>query len=124
MKVRAPYSDNFEKIQAQTLFRNLDRREQEVVRTIAFDNRFALRELASFVESSIDLNMWNEKSRFKRWMQWRQESDLHGREFKKWAFARQQKLLKNLVQEETRYGTEESFRNSCNIVRIHTIITV
>lgn len=107
MKVRAPYSDKFEKIQAQTLFRNLDRREQEVVRTIAFDNRFTLRELASFVESSIDLNMWNEKSLFERWMQWRQESDLHGREFKKWAFARQKKLVKKLVEEETRYGAEE-----------------
>jgi hypothetical protein len=73
MKVRGPYREKFERIQAQTLFQNLDRREQEIVRTIAFDNCFTLRELAIFVESSIDLNMWNEKSLSSSWVQWRQE---------------------------------------------------
>jgi spore photoproduct lyase len=106
MKVRPPYSDKFEKIETQTLFNNLDGCEREAVRAIAFENRFTLGELASFVESSIDLGTWNEKSLCKRWMQWRQESNLRGREFKKWAFARRDELLKKLAEEETRYGTE------------------
>ncbi len=108
MKAREPYREKFKKIQAQTLFQNLDGREQKVVRTIAFDNCFTLRELASFVESSIDLTMWNEKSLSSSWVQWRKESDLCGREFKKWAFDRQEKLLKKLVEEETNYGTKEN----------------
>jgi spore photoproduct lyase len=106
--VREPYPDKFEKIQAQTLFQNLGRREREVIRTIAFDNCFTLRELASFVESSIDLNLWNEKSLSARWMRWRKESNLCGREFKKWAFDRQEKLLKKLAEEETKYGAGDN----------------
>jgi len=106
--VREPYPDKFEKIQAQTLFQNLGGREREIVRTIAFDNRFTLRELANFVESSIDLNMWDEKSLSASWIQWRKESNLRGREFKKWAFDRQEKLLKILVEAKTKYGTGDN----------------
>ena len=108
MKAREAYPEKFKKIQTQTLFQNLDRREREVVRTIAFDNRFTQRELASFVESSIDLNMWGEKSLSASWIQWRKESDLRGREFKKWAFDKQEQLLKKLMEEETKYDKKEN----------------
>ncbi len=122
MKVREPYTEKFEKIQAQTLFQNLDRSEQDIVRTIAYDNRFTLRELAGFVESSIDLNLWNEKSLCANWIQWRKESGLRGREFKKWAFDRQQKLLKKLAEEETRYDPGENTGppQRAKIAKIHT----
>ena len=122
MKVRVPYSDKFEKIQAQTLFQNLDRSEQGCVRTIAFDNRFTLRELAGFVESSIDLNLWNEKSLCASWIQWRKESSLRGREFKKWAFDRQEMLLKRLAEKDTRYGPGENTGPQYRVknAKIHT----
>ena len=120
--MREPYSEKFENIQAQTLFKTLDRGEQECVRTIAFDNRFTLRELAGFVESSIDLDLWNEQSLCARWIQWRKESSLQGREFKKWAFGRQDKLLKKLAEEETRYGPRDDTRAPQRLknVKIHT----
>lgn len=124
MKARQSYTDKFEKIQPRTLFQNLDNREQEAVRGIAFDNRFTLSELAGFVESSIDLKMWNEKSLYKHWLQWRQESDLRGREFKKWAFSRQDELIKKLVEAETRYGTDEDngppYRTTSTKIRTDT----
>ena len=83
-------------------------REQEIVRKLAFDHCFTLRELASFVESSIDLGMWEKKSLAANWTRWRNKSNLRGREFKKWAFARQEELLKNLVEQEPRYGAKEN----------------
>ena len=109
MKDRVPYPQKFEKIQGQTLFQNLGRSEQECVRTIAFDNRFTLRELAGFVESSIDLNLWNEKSLCARWMQWRKESEFTAAgSSRNGLLAGRTTLLKKLAEEETRYDAGEN----------------
>jgi spore photoproduct lyase len=103
------YLLKFEKIKAQTLFESLDDDERKALREIAIDNRFTLQELKKFVESAIDLTMWNEKSLTSRWAQWHEMSELGGREFKKWAFNKITEFQREITEKEIEYTRNEDY---------------
>ncbi|MCK5433129.1 MAG: hypothetical protein KAJ03_10310, partial [Gammaproteobacteria bacterium] len=56
------YWDKFDNILELTLFDKLDKANQIATRNIAIENRFTVQELKIFIESAIDLNIWNEES--------------------------------------------------------------
>lgn len=109
------YLDKFDKILQHTLFDKLDKANQIATRNIAVENRFTVQELRIFIESVIDLCTWNEGSLISHWLQWRLSSDLTGREFKKWAFSKLEKLLLELREKENDYSDgltkNPSYRN-------------
>ncbi|MBL1140865.1 MAG: hypothetical protein HND53_02435 [Proteobacteria bacterium] len=91
----------------RTLFDKLEDDQQHALREIAKVNYFTFQELRILVESAIDLSIWNEKSLVSYWQQWRQSTDLEGREFKKWAFKKLDDLLQELRQKENDYSNME-----------------
>ncbi len=119
--MKQAYSDKFKKIQQQTLFQTLATPEREDVLAIALENRFTLQELGNFIDCCIDLKLWDEKPLGSRWKQWRKESGLVGREFKKWAFAKQDVLLKDLRSRQPEYkedpGIERRYRSKKSKIR-------
>jgi DNA repair photolyase len=99
----------------KTLFDKLEDDQQLAIREIAEINRFTLQELRILIESAIDLTIWNEKSLVSYWQQWRQSTNLKGREFKKWAFRKLEELLVELREKENDYSggiaKNPSYRN-------------
>ncbi len=87
------YLVRLDKSLEKTLFDKLDKDNQLATRNIAVENRFTLQELRIFIESAIDLRIWNEESLISHWHHWRLSSDLTGREFKKWVFSKLEELL-------------------------------
>ena len=100
----ADYLEKFDKFIEQTLFDKLERDNQIAIRDIAALNHFTFQELRIFIESAIDLSVWNERSLVSYWQQWRLSSDLKGREFKKWAFNKLDELLTELRETENDYS--------------------
>jgi spore photoproduct lyase len=98
------YLNKFETIKEQTLFDRLSLDEQKAVREIAIGNHFTQQELRKFIESNIDLIIWNENNLITLWKQWQLKCDLSGREFKKWAFNKLENLLKELREKENEYN--------------------
>ena len=109
------YVDKFDNVLELTLFDKLDKENQIATRNIAIENRFTLQELRIFIESAIDLNIWNEESLISHWITWRLSTDLKGREFKKWVFNKLEELLAELREKENDYSVElvanPSYRN-------------
>jgi spore photoproduct lyase len=101
--VNAAYALKFEQIKEHTLFDALDIDQRSAVRKIAADNCFTLQELKRFIESQIDLSMWNGTSMTADWHRWRSESGLNGRAFKKWAFNRLEQTRRELSETEVEY---------------------
>jgi len=116
------YLDKFDNKLEHTLFNKLDKVNQITTRNIAVENRFTLQELRIFIESTIDLNIWNEESLISHWHHWRQSTDLEGREFKKWAFGKLEELLLELREKENDYSDglakNPSYRNQ-KITTLH-----
>jgi spore photoproduct lyase len=112
------YPDKFEKIKKQTLFDKLNEKERKVVREIAIENHFTLQELRKFTESTIDLSIWNETSLISLWQQWRENSGLTGREYKKRAFNKLDKLLKDLGEKEIEYPERQENKPSSRSQKI------
>jgi spore photoproduct lyase len=98
------YWDKFDNILELTLFDKLDKANQIATRNIAIENRFTVQELKIFIESAIDLNIWNEESLISHWHKWRLSTNLKGREFKKWAFSKLEDLLAELREKENDYS--------------------
>jgi len=111
----ADYLIKFDNILELTLFDKLDKAKQIATRNIAVENRFTLQELRIFIESAIDLTIWNEESLMSQWQLWRLSTDLKGREFKKWAFNKLEELLVELREKENDYSAglakNPSYRN-------------
>jgi DNA repair photolyase len=100
------YIDKFDSKLELTLFEKLDKANQVATRNIAVVNRFTLQELKIFIESAIDLNIWDEESLISHWGKWRLSTKLKGREFKKWAFSKLEVLLAELREKENDYSGE------------------
>ncbi len=98
------YLVRLDKSLEKTLFDKLDKDNQLATRNIAVENRFTLQELRIFIESAIDLRIWNEESLISHWHHWRLSSDLTGREFKKWVFSKLEELLIKLREKENDYS--------------------
>lgn len=98
------YLDKFDNILELTLFNKLDKANQIATRNIAVENRFTLQELRIFIESAIDLNIWNEENLTSHWHKWRLSTNLKEREFKKWAFNKLEELLAELRKKENDYS--------------------
>jgi DNA repair photolyase len=98
------YLDKFDNKLERTLFEKLDKANQVATRNIAIENRFTFQELKIFIESAIDLNIWNEESLISHWDKWRLSTKLKGREFKKWAFGKLDVLLAELREKENDYS--------------------
>ncbi len=98
------YLDKFDNILELTLFNKLDKTNQIATRNIAVENRFTLQELRIFIESAIDLNIWNEENLTSHWHKWRLSTNLKEREFKKWAFKKLEELLAELREKENDYS--------------------
>jgi len=92
------YNEKFPKIVSQTLFTSLYEKEQVDVKSLAFDYNFTLQELRQFVESTIDLRMWDEGYLPKIWTDLKGSSHLEGRNFKKWAFTQLNEKVSSLKQ--------------------------
>jgi len=97
------YLDKFDNILELTLFNKLDKANQIATRNIAVENRFTLQELRIFIESAIDLNIWNEENLTSHWHKWRLSTNLKEREFKKWAFNKLEELLGDIMLQSTNY---------------------
>ena len=115
------YLDKFDKILELTLFDKLDKENQIATRNIAIENRFTLQELRIFIESAIDLNVWNEESLMSHWQQWRLSTDLKGREFKKWVFRKLEELLFELREKENDYSGELAKKTSYRNQKVTTL---
>jgi DNA repair photolyase len=115
------YLDKFDKNLELTLFDKLDNAKQIATRNIAVENRFTLQELRIFIESAIDLTIWNEESLIFQWQQWRLSTDLKGREFKKWAFRKLEALLAELREKENDYSGELAKNPSYRHQKITTL---
>ena len=112
------YTQKFDRIKTQTLFHKLDPAEQDYVRRIAADNFMTQQELKKVVESCIDLNMWEEKGLVTCWDEWRQDSTLQGREFKKWAMARLEAYMHSRKAGITRYAANPPRQSAYRPVKI------
>ena len=115
------YLDKFDKFLGLTLFDKLDKANQVATRNIAIVNRFTLQELRIFIESAIDLNIWNEESLISHWNKWRLSTDLKGREFKKWAFSNLEELLAELREKENDYSVELAKNPSYRTQKVTTL---
>jgi len=120
--LNSDYLDKFGEILETSLFDKLDKDSQIATRNIAERNRFTLQELRIFIESAIDLNIWNEESLISHWRHWRMSTDLKGRGFKKWAFSKLEELLVELREKENDYSgglaKNPSYRNQ-KITTLH-----
>jgi len=110
------YLDKFDNILELTLFNKLDKANQIATRNIAVENRFTLQELRIFIESAIDLNIWNEENLTSHWHKWRLSTNLKEREFKKWAFNKLEELLAELRKKENDYSDGLAKNPSCDIM--------
>ncbi len=101
--MRSHYPEKFDKIEQQTLFHALDAASRDTIRAIAVDNQLTQQELRLLVESSLDLEMWEETSLSMFWDELRGASALSGPEFKKWALAKVRERMETLRRGETFY---------------------
>ncbi len=119
MTAAETYTEKFERCQGQTLFPQLDPRDQEDVRRLAARHRFTLQELRLLSEAAMDLRMWRETP-LPRWWQ-RQEAGLTlpPRQLKKELFRRLRSWLEELRSEAPEYpeqGLEKPRHHSLELV--------
>ncbi|MFT5112210.1 MAG: spore photoproduct lyase [Parasphingorhabdus sp.] len=97
------YQEKFTRLEANSALHTLSGPDQEALKQLCFDNRFTHQELNRFIDTNTDLKLWGESSLLSHWQNWRKESSLQGREFKKWAFGNMDSMVTKLRSEPTQY---------------------
>ena len=101
--MKPDYANKFERLAANAGLDALPAEEQHAVRQLSFEHYFTQQELSQFINCNTDLKLWGEGSLISHWQQWRNDSELEGREFKKWAFGNLNTLVNRLRTTPTRY---------------------
>jgi len=116
--LQSEYSEKFLRIKQQTMFDALDSSTRNAVQLIAMENQLTQQELKQLVDSAIDLDMWDEKTLPARWHEWRESSNLKGREFKKWAMQQLDVQLAELRNNETVYQPKSPRQRSYRPMKV------
>lgn len=112
IQLRPDYTEKFTRLRKQTRFDTLDESTRAAIRTIAMDNFLTQQELKTVVDASIDLEMWGEMDLVTYWKKLRDTSNLHGREFKKWALKQLDDHMKSILRSETEYLSQPAPQTS------------
>ncbi|NIR47323.1 hypothetical protein GWO43_02460 [candidate division KSB1 bacterium] len=103
MSVNFDYLQKFESFQEQTLYRKLDPKQQEFVRSLAFAYQLSFQEFRQIVEAARDLSMWGEGNLSEWWQSQTSQSAVNGRQFKKQALQNLQAFVHELKHRPKAY---------------------